>query len=112
LGIGEYAVVLDAGGSIGREDGSQAVIADAADESDAAERAADAATDARSDAGCNVGAGAGCYPCAPTTPAQFLSACTSATCVPFDDMQRLTKLSADGALPPLPPILTDDSGAP
>jgi hypothetical protein len=43
-----------------------------------------------------------CYACAPTTTTQFLNACTGATCVPFDDVGRLTLLLPDGALPPLP----------
>lgn len=43
-----------------------------------------------------------CYQCKqPKTVAQFANACTSAACTPFDD-KRLTKLTADGGLPPLP----------
>ncbi len=45
-----------------------------------------------------------CYPCTPTTEVQFLNACTSAACVPFDDRTRLTNLLPDGALPPLRPL--------
>jgi hypothetical protein len=51
---------------------------------------------------CSVDLTTQCYPCAPTTPRQFLGACTSATCVPFDDTVRLTRMLPDGALPPLP----------
>jgi hypothetical protein len=44
-----------------------------------------------------------CYACTPQTSTQFLNACTSSACVPFDDHARLTKLTAGGTLPPLPP---------
>ena len=61
------------------------------------------------DAGADAGAGAcvadpalSCYPCPPTTPEQLTNACTSATCVPFDDTTRLTNLFPGGSLPPLP----------
>jgi hypothetical protein len=43
-----------------------------------------------------------CYPCTPTTPIEFLNACTSAACIPFDNATRLTRLLPDGGLPPLP----------
>ncbi len=43
-----------------------------------------------------------CYGCAPMTQAQFHTACTNATCQSFDNAKRLTKLTADGGLPPLP----------
>ena len=46
----------------------------------------------------------GCYSCSPKTTEQFLNACTSAKCVPFDDHARITTLTANGDLPPLPPI--------
>jgi hypothetical protein len=59
----------------------------------------DAATDG---ANCNVDLTAQCYPCTATTPVQLLNACTSASCVPFDDTTRLANLLPDGALPPLP----------
>lgn len=44
----------------------------------------------------------GCYACPPTTPTQFLNQCTTAACAPFDNRARLTRLLADGGLPPLP----------
>jgi len=42
-----------------------------------------------------------CWACTPTTRDQFLNGCTNATCVPFDN-GRVTKLPADGTLPPVP----------
>jgi hypothetical protein len=64
-------------------------------------------TDAGADTGadtvsCVVDPVRGCYPCAPTTSEEVVNACTSSTCVPFDDATRLTKLSPGGGLPPLP----------
>jgi hypothetical protein len=44
---------------------------------------------------------AGCYACAPKTTQEFLNACTTAQCEPFD-RKRLTHLLPDGGLPPLP----------
>jgi hypothetical protein len=67
----------------------------------------DAATDV---ANCSVDPTTQCYPCAPATTVQFLNACTSAMCVPFDDSTRLTNLMPDGALPPLPPVGPGDGG--
>jgi hypothetical protein len=55
-------------------------------------------------------AGLACFACAPTSTPEFENACTAATCVPFDDATRLTKLTADGGLPPLPPF--DGGGQP
>lgn len=43
-----------------------------------------------------------CFGCAPVKPQDFQNACTEASCAPFDDAERLTKLTADGGLPPLP----------
>ncbi len=43
-----------------------------------------------------------CYGCAPATQLEFHTACTGAACQPFDNAKRLTKLTADGGLPPLP----------
>jgi hypothetical protein len=54
-------------------------------------------------ASCTDETAGNCYSCSPKTSEQFLSACTSAACVPFDDHARLTNLTASGALPPLPP---------
>ena len=55
---------------------------------------------------CDVDLTAQCYPCAPSSHAQFLNACTSAACVPFDGT-RLTHLLPDGGLPPLPTPAVD-----
>ncbi len=63
--------------------------------------ATDGATDAGpADAGSCVGDG-GCFACPPTTSTQFLNRCTTASCARFDSA-RLTRLNADGGLPPLP----------
>ncbi|HVW24868.1 MAG TPA: hypothetical protein VHC69_05830 [Polyangiaceae bacterium] len=56
----------------------------------------------RVDAGCGAGSAGQCYRCTPTTPAQIVNACTTSTCVPFDDATRLAHLLPDGGLPPLP----------
>jgi hypothetical protein len=45
--------------------------------------------------------GVPCYQCKPSKPLEFENACTSAQCTPFD-RTRLTKIGADGKLPPLP----------
>ena len=50
---------------------------------------------------CDVDLATQCYSCVPTVTVEFLNACTSAACVPFDDT-RVTRLLADGGLPPLP----------
>lgn len=44
-----------------------------------------------------------CFGCAPKTTPEFQNACTEAACAPFDDATRLTNLTPDGGLPPLPP---------
>lgn len=46
--------------------------------------------------------GRACFGCTPKTTGDFQNACSGATCAPFDDAKRLTKLSPDGGLPPLP----------
>ena len=46
--------------------------------------------------------GKACFGCVPETRQEFLNACTNATCVAFDPT-RLTKMTPDGQLPPLPP---------
>jgi hypothetical protein len=46
--------------------------------------------------------GLACYGCPPKTQTEFHTACTTAACQPFDNAKRLTKLTADGGLPPLP----------
>jgi hypothetical protein len=43
----------------------------------------------------------GCYSCTPTTNDQFLNACTTADCAPFDN-STLSMLGPSGQLPPLP----------
>lgn len=43
----------------------------------------------------------GCFACTPTTEEQIASLCTDSTCVPFDNA-RVTLLTADGHLRPLP----------
>jgi hypothetical protein len=53
-------------------------------------------------AACTDSANGNCYTCTPETSEQFLNACTSSGCVPFDDHARLTKLTKSGELPPLP----------
>jgi hypothetical protein len=55
-------------------------------------------------ANCDVDLTSTCYACAPSDTLQFFNACTTATCVPFDDLTRLTALLPDGAVPPLPPL--------
>lgn len=40
--------------------------------------------------------------CPPESQSDFQNACTAAQCAPFDNKSRLTKLGADGSLPPLP----------
>jgi hypothetical protein len=64
--------------------------------------------DASDAASCSVDLATQCYPCAPATQPQFLNACTSAPCVPFDDT-RVTLLLPDGGLPPLP-MQVEDAG--
>lgn len=46
--------------------------------------------------------GRACYGCEPMNTQEFHNACTDALCTPFDDSKRLTKLTPDGGLPPLP----------
>ena len=43
----------------------------------------------------------GCYSCPPKTGSQFLNACTSTQCSPFDNGKRLP-LYNNGNLPPIP----------
>lgn len=47
-------------------------------------------------------ADAGCGPDATAGRVLFISSCTRAICIPFDNAQRLTRFSADGTLAPLP----------
>lgn len=46
-------------------------------------------------------ASSGCFQCEPSSDLELLSACTDATCLPFDN-KRLTHLNPDGSLTPLP----------
>ena len=49
----------------------------------------------------------GCWACTPVTNDQFLNAC-GGQCVGFDPARVAPFLTADGGLPPLPPL--DDGG--
>jgi hypothetical protein len=62
-------------------------------------------TDPSAPSGCQKtgGDGRSCFSCTPKVTGDFHNACTDATCSPFDDQKRDTKLTADGGLPPLPP---------
>ncbi len=51
-------------------------------------------------AGC-IGA-EGCFSCEPTVQVEFLTACTDAECIPFDNAQLEGLLLEDGSLPPVP----------
>lgn len=42
-----------------------------------------------------------CFPGTPTKDVEFLNACTSATCIKYDN-KKLKHLKSDGTLPPLP----------
>lgn len=110
LGLGDFSVQSDAGGgrdSAEDEDVEGTMSAAANDEAVAIREASVAAS---ADGDCDVDPRVRCYPCAATTQVQFLNACTSGTCVAFDDT-RLTNLLPDGALPPLPVAVTNDGGA-
>ena len=78
------------------------VTADAATDVSAdvtADAAADVTADAAADGSCAPGDG-GCISC-PTTSAEIINRCTTASCARFE-RTRLTRLLADGGLPPLP----------
>jgi len=66
----------------------------------ARETGADAAASVPDASTCDVDLATQCYSCVPTVTVEFLNACTSAACVPFDDT-RVTHLLPDGGLPPL-----------
>jgi len=55
-------------------------------------------------ASCTDESARNCYACKPSTSEQFLNACTSAACAPFDNHARLSNLTPSGELPPLPPV--------
>ena len=85
----------------GAPDGKKATTDAAKDAGQDAGRSPDAGgPDAAADASCS-GADA-CYACSPATTIEFLNACTSAQCLPFDNTARLP-LYNGGNLPPLPP---------
>lgn len=44
----------------------------------------------------------GCWACAPTTTHELQTACTDATCVPFDNSVLAGMLGPDGGLPAIP----------
>jgi len=52
----------------------------------------------------------GCFCGTPTTREEFLNACTTAQCVPFD-ASRVTGLKTDGSRPPLPAGMGGSTGA-
>lgn len=64
-----------------------------------ADASADVAADAAADGSCAPGDG-GCISC-PTTSAEIINRCTTASCARFE-RTRLTRLLPDGGLPPLP----------
>ena len=108
LGLGDFEVEPNDAGA-GLRDGAPGRVRDAVAETrtvafadSRAGMTSDSAAAGPADAAlCSAEAGQ-CYPCTPTSPIEFLNACTSAACVPFDDATRLTRLLADGGLPPLP----------
>ncbi len=62
------------------------------------------------DAGDECVGPSGCWACTPTTNDQFLNAC-GGQCVGFDPARVAPFLTADGGLPPLPPLDAGDGGA-
>lgn len=92
----------------GPEGGASTGDVDAGGPSASAGDAAADGSDAADVVSCSVNLATQCYPCAPATQPQFLNACTSAACVPFDDT-RVTLLLPDGGLPPLP-MQVEDAG--
>ncbi len=65
---------------------------------------ADADGGAESDsASCTVDLAETCFPCDPTTNAEFLNACGESPCIPFDRSRLDGLLLPDGGLPQLPP---------
>jgi hypothetical protein len=78
-------------------------------ETSAVDSSATAPTSADSTAGSESGTTGGCvgpdgcYDCAPQSSEQVLNRCTDAACEPFaNTADRLPRLGADGALPPIP----------
>ena len=98
------------GGAAGSSAGSDSSSDDSSGGGDDAKGGSAGEPDTADDAGAPGAAGASCtdesdncYSCKPKTSEQFLNACTSAACIPFDDHARITTLTASGDLPPLPP---------
>jgi hypothetical protein len=111
LGLGDYSVTSDEGGAAAPDAiASEGAVNTYAN--DGAVTVHEASVVAPEAGVCNLDPRSHCYPCAPTTQVQFLNACTSGTCVAFDDSQRLANLLPDGALPPLPTASTNDAGGP
>jgi hypothetical protein len=50
-----------------------------------------------------------CYGCSPQTNEQYLNACSSSSCVPFDDTKRLLNWDG-GGLPPVPDLPEGGAG--
>jgi len=114
IGLSDYAFRTD-GADGGTTDASSATLPDRngppdASTGDAGVSVAMGGADAAEAASCSVDLATQCYPCAPATQPQFLNACTSAACVPFDDT-RVTLFLPDGGLPPLP-TQAKDGGTP
>jgi hypothetical protein len=106
LGLSDYVFRTTESEGGAQQEGAR-IEAEASGGSDEGETRIPASAEAGIDASgdvtnCDVDLATQCYPCAPTGAIQFLNACTSATCVPFDDGTRVTGLLPDGALPPLP----------
>jgi hypothetical protein len=105
IGLSDYTFRADEADG-GATDASSATLPDRNEAPDASTGDAGVGVglggaDAAEAASCSVDLATQCYPCAPATQPQFLNACTSAACVPFDDT-RVTLLLPDGGLPPLP----------
>ena len=111
LGLGDFSVQSDAGGMDSAHDEDVDLGTANATANDSAIAIREASVTASADGDCDGDPRVRCYPCAATTQIQFLNACTSGTCVAFDDTQRLRNLLPDGALPPLPIVTANDGGA-
>jgi hypothetical protein len=108
LGLGDFEVELNEA-EAGLRDSAAGRVRDAGTETQTvattdgrAEATPDSTAEGAAEAASCSGEAGQCYSCIPTTPIEFLNACTSAACVPFDDATRLTRLLPDGGLPPLP----------
>ena len=99
-GYSARADVSDGGPSPGTDASDDGPGTSSGQTADGPDTASDAG--AADSATCDVDLTTQCYACSPIETVQFLNACTNATCVPFDDSARLTRLFPDGGLPPLP----------